>query len=139
MRNGGIRGRETVAQKSRKSARSSVEPSKPAAIRATIQTPAPTEWVEKKFTIADAVDYLTDSPTPDGQPDGHIQEEFNGERVIRSVAFLLDYLSDGGNEYVYGFAVSGLADALKTCAERGFERARYARSTREPGSEHPAA
>ncbi len=47
--------------------------------------------------------------------------ESNGldlERGIRSVAFLLDYLSEGGNEEIDGFVAQGLGRCLTFCAKK---------------------
>ncbi len=40
------------------------------------------------------------------------------ERGIRSVAFLLQYLSDGGNEEIDGFVAEGLGKCLTFCAKK---------------------
>jgi hypothetical protein len=47
--------------------------------------------------------------------------ESNGldlERGIRSVAFLLHYLSEGGNGEIDGFAAQGLGRCLTFCAKK---------------------
>jgi hypothetical protein len=40
------------------------------------------------------------------------------ERGIRSVAFLLEYLSAGGNEELDGFVAYGLGECLSFCAKK---------------------
>jgi hypothetical protein len=40
------------------------------------------------------------------------------ERGIRSVAFLLQYLSEGGNEEIDGFVAQGLGRCLNFCPEK---------------------
>ncbi len=45
-------------------------------------------------------------------------DELDLERGVRSVAFLLQYLSEGGNEEIDGFVAQDLGRCLNFCAEK---------------------
>jgi hypothetical protein len=65
-----------------------------------------------KYSIEDAFNYFN---APYGSDRG--EGEFQNERCVRSVAYLLHYLSNYGNSDVDGSAVTGLGRALEACAE----------------------
>ena len=64
-----------------------------------------------KFTIDEAFNFFC-TPYDSGQ--GEI--EFQNERCVRSVAYLLHYASDYGNKDVRGGVADGLGDVLEKCA-----------------------
>jgi hypothetical protein len=64
---------------------------------------------EKKWTMEEAFDNLCET-------NGN-REELNLERGIRSVAFLLSYVSEDGNTEVDGFIAEGLGKCLSFCAK----------------------
>jgi hypothetical protein len=64
-----------------------------------------------KFTIADAFNFFR---TPYDSDRGEI--EFQNERCVRSVAYLLHYASDFGNKDVGAAVVDGLGRVLEKCA-----------------------
>ncbi len=68
----------------------------------------------QKVTLAEAFDYFN---VPDQSSSPELTE-INLERALRSVTFLLEWLSHHGNEAVDGFAAHGLAQVLDRCAER---------------------
>ena len=63
------------------------------------------------FTLEHAFDYFF---VVDGGESN--DTEFQNERCVRAVSFLLDYLSEHGNEDVEGFVASGLGGVLKKCS-----------------------
>jgi hypothetical protein len=82
----------------------------------------PEKEPEQMWTLEDAFDGLCDpreSPTPTGIGiiNDTSREELNLERGIRSVAFLLSYVSEDGNAKVDGFIAEGLGLCLKFCAK----------------------
>jgi hypothetical protein len=77
---------------------------------------------EQMWTMEDAFDGLCgprESPTPTGIGviNDTAREELNLERGIRSVAFLLSYVSENGNAEVNGFIAEGLGRCLSFCAK----------------------
>jgi hypothetical protein len=64
-----------------------------------------------KYTIADAFNYFC------GPTEERGGSEFQNERCVRSVAYLLEYLSNHGNSDVAGTEVSGLGGVLAFCAD----------------------
>jgi hypothetical protein len=64
----------------------------------------------EKYTIEQAFNYFY-GPEEDAKC-----EEFNNERGVRAVAYLLTYCSQYGNESLDGDAAMGLARVLKCCA-----------------------
>lgn len=74
---------------------------------------------QQRFTIEDAFNFYYEA-------DGIEWEELNLKRAVLAVAFLLDFLSDGGNEPVDSLVANGLAAALKKCArDTGYVRPNY--------------
>lgn len=65
-----------------------------------------------KYTIVQAFDFFF------GPQDRDAHEQFNDERGIRAVAFILTYCSQIGNNVVDGYAANGLARILEYCASR---------------------
>lgn len=59
------------------------------------------------------------------EADGIDWKELNLKRAALAVSFLLDFLSDGGNEPVNSLVANGLAAVLKKCADE----TRYVRPT----------
>ncbi|MGH9735979.1 MAG: hypothetical protein ACRD8A_15470 [Candidatus Acidiferrales bacterium] len=93
------------------------------------------EWAEDRFTIEEAFDYFhvpreKRRPGREFSPEG---SELNDERCVRSVAFLLNYLSSAGNDDVHGMVAYGLGQILECCADESFRVAKFARKavTRE--------
>ena len=76
--------------------------------------PVPQEPGSSRFTLEEAFDYF-EIPEGDRNPSDSPR---NVERAIRSVAFLLEWLSQHGNEPVDGFTAHGLAEILGRCARR---------------------
>jgi len=70
---------------------------------------------EYEFTIARAFDTCVGHPKDD---DNAPKQTFDIERGLRSVAYLLRELSDGGNRMVNGFVAEGLGLALEDYANR---------------------
>jgi hypothetical protein len=68
----------------------------------------------EKFTLEEAFDYFHIS---DDDKDPSVSSR-NLERAVRSVTFLLEWLSEHGNESVEGFTAHGLARILDRCADR---------------------
>lgn len=68
----------------------------------------------EKFTLEEAFDYFHIS---EDDRDPSVSSR-NLERVVRSVAFLLEWCSEHGNESVEGFTAHGLARILDRCANR---------------------
>jgi hypothetical protein len=66
----------------------------------------------EKYTLAEAFDYFQ------GPSDREQHDRLNVERGLRSVAFLLTWCSDIGNQPVDGNAANGLARILELCADR---------------------
>lgn len=64
-----------------------------------------------KFTIEDAFNFFR---TPYDSDRGEI--EFQNERCVRSVAYLLHYACDYGNKDLRGDIASGLGHVLEKCA-----------------------
>jgi hypothetical protein len=64
-----------------------------------------------KYTIAEAFDYFHGPTEEEGN------SEFQNERCVRSVAYLLEYLSNHGNQAVPGDEASGLGGVLASCAD----------------------
>jgi hypothetical protein len=67
----------------------------------------------EKVTLEDAFDYFN---VPDGADTPELTD-INLERALRSVTFLLEWLSHHGNESVDGFVAHGLAQVLDRCAQ----------------------
>jgi hypothetical protein len=67
----------------------------------------------QKFTLAEAFDYFN-IPDHSGTPE---LTDINLERAIRSVSFLLYWMSHHGNEQVDGYVAHGLAYIVERCAE----------------------
>ena len=65
-----------------------------------------------RYTIRQAFDFFY------GPDNRERHRQFNDERALRAVAFLLTYGSDIGNEFLDGNAANGLARILELCAER---------------------
>jgi hypothetical protein len=89
---------------------------------ATSDPNAPEKDTEQMWTLEDAFDGLCEprgSPTPTGIGviNDTAREELNLERGIRSVAFLLSYVSENGNAEVNGFIAGGLGLCLSFCAK----------------------
>jgi hypothetical protein len=63
------------------------------------------------FTLEDAFDFF--SVSPGGE---RTDSEFQNERCVRAVAFLLHYCSEYGNEAMEGSAAHGLGLVLQKCA-----------------------
>jgi hypothetical protein len=73
---------------------------------------------EQLWTMEDAFDGLCE-PRKSRAGIGILdvsRDELNLERGIRSVAFLLDYLSEDGNTAVDGCTAQGLMNCLRFCA-----------------------
>ena len=68
----------------------------------------------EKITLAEAFDY---SNIANGEDDPSTSAR-NNERAIRSVSFLLHWMSQHGNEFVEGMAAHGLATVLYEVAQR---------------------
>ena len=73
--------------------------------------------MQPKLTIEEAFNFYYEA-------DGIDWKELNLKRAVLAVSFLLDFLSDGGNEPVNSLA-NGLAGVLKKCADE----TRYVRPT----------
>jgi hypothetical protein len=79
---------------------------------------------QQMWTMEEAFDGLCEprktpnSPIPTGIGiiNDTAREELNLERGIRSVAFLLDYMSEDGNTSVDGSVAQGLMECLHYCA-----------------------
>jgi hypothetical protein len=85
---------------------------------ATSNSTAPEREPEQLWTMEDAFDGLCE-PRKSRAGIGIIdvsREELNLERGIRSVAFLLDYVSEDGNTAVDGYVAQGLMTCLRFCA-----------------------
>ena len=85
----------------------------PPASRSRESQPPPGPELEK-FSLSEAFDYFNIS---DDDRDPSISS-MNLERAIRAVAFLLEWLSQHGNESVDGFTAHGLAQILDRCADK---------------------
>ena len=85
------------------------------------------KWVEDRFTIANAFNYFHVMDDDDLEKTETQSCPINAERFVRSISFLLDYLSMNGNEPVSGSAAHGLAAALKYLADTGFPEAKNQR------------
>jgi hypothetical protein len=80
-----------------------VEPPKPAKRRRAKRS--------EKFTIAEAFSYNTEPSDGDSY-------DFHLERALRSVAYLLEFSTEVGNDPVDCFAAYGLSRFLQFCANR---------------------
>jgi len=65
---------------------------------------------EKLYTLEQAFDYFH-GPTEECP-------EFQNERAVRAIAFLLHYFSEEGNEDVDGYVAHGLGQALEISAAK---------------------
>jgi hypothetical protein len=81
-----------------------------------------------KYTIADAFDYFNG---PVGAERG--EYDFQNERCVRSVAYLLEYLSNHGNQRIQGADASGLGGVLVFCANQMARAATWRKAERETG------
>jgi hypothetical protein len=87
---------------------------------------------EERFTLTQALDAFY-------KPDGVDEPTANLERALLSVSFLLDYLSEGGNEPFDAVAALGLGGCLFKCAEHMALRRNRATSIEHDSGENTDA
>ena len=75
------------------------------------EIPLPSDPKPKRYTLEQAFDYFNSGPDDEF-------EDFNNERCVRAVAFLLHYCSEMGNENMHGYAAHGLGHVLDRCANQ---------------------